>query len=144
MVDINNERELRNAIEMMFFGYRAFTSGPDRILATRGLNRMHHRILYFVGRDPALSVNGLLAVLGITKQALNAPLRQLMSMNLVLSTPAEHDRRVRELQLTAEGKRLEKKLTGTQLRQLAKILNAAGDNAAEGWFNVMMRLSERG
>lgn len=144
MVDIKNEAQLREAIEMMFFGYRAFTAGPDRILATLGLNRTHHRILYFVGRDPSLSVNELLGVLGISKQALNAPLRQLLSMQLVLSTAAEHDRRVRELRLTTSGKRLEKRLTGTQLRQLDKTLKAAGDTAAKGWFDVMMRLAQRG
>ncbi len=143
MVDIKNEQQLRHAIEMMFFGYRAFTTGPDRILATLGLNRMHHRILYFVGRDPSLSVNDLLTVLDISKQALNAPLRQLLSMKLVLSTPAKHDGRVRELRLTAEGIRLEKRLTGTQLRQLRKVLSAAGVEASAGWFDVMSQLSQR-
>jgi len=143
MVDIKSEQQLRHAIEMMFFGYRAFTTGPDRILATLGLNRMHHRILYFVGRDPSLSVNDLLTVLDISKQALNAPLRQLLSMKLVLSTPAKHDGRVRELRLTAEGIRLEKRLTGTQLRQLRKVLSAAGVEASAGWFDVMSQLSQR-
>lgn len=140
MVDLNRADELREAIEALFFGYRAFTQGPDRILAKRGLNRVHHRLLYFVARNPGLSVKQLLKILGISKQALNAPLRQLINMNLVSSDAAEHDGRIRELRLTAEGKRLEAKLTDTQMKQLDKVFKTSGDNAERGWREVMSRL----
>ena len=72
------EDALRLAIEQFYFGYRAFTAPPDRILDQRGLGRVHHRILYFVGRNPQISVNTLLGLLSVSKQALNAPLRQLI------------------------------------------------------------------
>jgi hypothetical protein len=49
------QRQLQEAIELLYFGYRAFTDRPDRILGQRGLNRVHHRILYFVGRNPDAS-----------------------------------------------------------------------------------------
>ena len=74
----SRETLLRLAIEQFYFGYRAFTALPDRILSQRGLGRVHHRILYFVGRNPKISVNDLLGMLSVTKQALNAPLRQLI------------------------------------------------------------------
>lgn len=141
MVDINDEDALLEAIELLYFGYRNFTTGPDRILEQRGLGRMHHRILYFVGRNDAISVSSLLDVLAISKQALNAPLRQLVSMGLISNRPAEHDRRVKELRLTADGRRLERRLTGTQLRHLTAVFDAAGDAATEGWRHVMRRLS---
>ena len=60
MIDQSNTPELRAAVESLFFGYRAFTSRPDRLLAQRGLGRVHHRILYFVGRQPQIAVNALL------------------------------------------------------------------------------------
>ena len=50
MVDQKREAQLRDAIEHFYFAYRAFTAKPDRILEQRGLGRVHHRILYFVGR----------------------------------------------------------------------------------------------
>ena len=84
MVDPRQD-ELREAIELLYFAYRAFTDQPDRILEGRGLGRMHHRILYFIGRNPGISIGGLLGVLAISKQALNAPLRQLIEMKLVAS-----------------------------------------------------------
>ncbi len=135
---------LRLAIEQLYFGYRAFTAPPDRILGQRGLGRVHHRILYFVGRNPQLSVNDLLGTLGVSKQALNAPLRQLVEMRLVAVDTAAHDRRVRQLSLTAAGAKLEARLTGTQTKQLQAVFDQAGAGAEAGWHRVMSILSGQG
>jgi len=131
------ENALRLAIEQFYFGYRAFTAPPDRILEQRGLGRVHHRILYFVGRNPGLSVNTLLSMLSVSKQALNAPLRQLIEMRLVAMDTAEHDGRVRQLTLTASGAKLEAQLTGTQMKQLQAVFDQAGIKAETGWHQVM-------
>lgn len=136
------EEALRLAIEQFYFGYRAFTTPPDRILAQRGLGRVHHRILYFVGRNPQISVNTLLGLLNVSKQALNAPLRQLIEMKLVAMDTAEHDRRVRQLSLTASGSKLEAQLTGTQMKQLQAVFDQAGADAEAGWHQVMTCLTE--
>lgn len=138
-----SETGLRQAIEHFYFGYRAFTAPPDRILDQRGLGRVHHRILYFVGRHPQISVNSLLSILNVSKQALNAPLRQLIEMHLVEIITAEHDRRVRQLSLTATGKKLEARLTGTQMKQLQAVFEMVGENAAAGWHQVMDSLSKQ-
>jgi DNA-binding MarR family transcriptional regulator len=135
------EDALRLAIEQFYFGYRAFTVPPDRILEQRGLGRVHHRILYFVGRNPQLSVNALLNMLSVSKQALNAPLRQLIEMRLVAMDTAEHDGRVRQLSLTASGAKLEAQLTGTQMKQLQAVFEQAGAKAETGWHQVMRCLS---
>ena len=140
MTDPNNEDRLRDAIEHLYFGYREFTAGPDRILEERGLNRVHHRILYFVGRNDRISVNSLLAILEISKQALNAPLRKFGQAGFISNEPASLDRRVKQLRLTTNGKRLEQRLTGTQMRQLARVFDEAGSNAETGWRKVMARL----
>lgn len=133
--------ELHVAIEQFYFGYRAFTSPPDRILEQRGLSRVHHRILYFVGRNPKISVNALLSLLKVSKQALNTPLRQLIEMQLIEMHSAEHDKRVRELALTATGTKLETQLTGTQMKQLESVFAQAGADAEAGWYQVMKLLS---
>ena len=139
MVDLKREAELREAIELFFFAYRAFTAGPDRILGQRGLSRVHHRILYFVGRHPGIDIGTLLRILGVTKQALNAPLRKVVEMKLVAVQPADRDRRVKELDLTASGARLEAQLTGTQAKQLARVFKRAGGRAEAAWREVMKR-----
>lgn len=142
--DNDNVRQdlLRQAIEQLYFGYRAFTEQPDRMLEQRGLNRVHHRILYFVGRRPQLTVNTLLATLNVTKQALNAPLRQLIGMDLVEIRTAEHDKRLRLLALTAAGMQLEAQLTGTQIQQVFAAFEGAGPEAVVGWLKVMRSLSK--
>jgi DNA-binding MarR family transcriptional regulator len=141
MIDLKREAELREAIELLYFAYREFTAGPDRILAERGLSRVHHRILYFVGSGPGMPVSALLATLDVTKQALNVPLRQLTEMKLVAVRTGAHDRRVRELSLTAEGARLEARLSGTQMRRLAAVFTASGVPAEACWRAVMRRLA---
>ena len=133
--------QLREAIELFYFGYRAFTAQPDRILARRGLGRVHHRILYVVGRDPGIAVSALLATLGVSKQALNAPLRRLVEAGLVTARPAAHDRRVRLLRLSAEGERLEAQLTGTQMHQLQAAFAEVGVGAERRWHDTMKRIA---
>lgn len=135
------EAELRLAIEQLYFGYRAFTAPPDRVLDQRGLGRVHHRILYFVGRNPQISVNALLHLLSVSKQALNAPLRQLVEMRLIEIAAAGHDRRVRQLSLTPEGQKLEAQLTGTQMKQLQAVFEQTGASAEAGWHQVMQCLA---
>jgi DNA-binding MarR family transcriptional regulator len=142
MVDPTEDR-LRAAIELFYFAYRAFTAGPDQLLEQQGLGRVHHRILYFVGRNPDLTVNALLEILAVSKQALNAPLRQLVERKLVAMRPDEQDRRFRRLRLTDAGRKLETRLTGTQMRHLAAVFTAAGGDAEAAWKSVMQAVPEK-
>lgn len=111
------------------------------ILEKRGLNRVHHRILYFVGRQSEQTINELLATLRVSKQALNAPLRQLIEMQLVSIKPSTVDKRKRLLCLTPKGSELERLLTKTQIDQLNAAFKAAGTQSIEGWFEVMRHLN---
>lgn len=86
MIDSKREDELRRDVEMLYFGYRAFTSLADSILADYGLGRSHHRILYFVQRDPGISVGDLVLVLKVTKQAIHRPLKELEERGLLTVT----------------------------------------------------------
>lgn len=143
MIDQKTPSDIEESIELFFFAYRAFTSRPDRMLEQRGLGRVHHRILHFVGRNPRIAVNALLGILGVSKQALNAPLRQLIGMELVAVETAEHDRRVKQLSLTDAGRQLESQLTATQVKHLAAVFAAAGENAAASWRTVMRAIPQK-
>ncbi|WP_145513279.1 MarR family winged helix-turn-helix transcriptional regulator [Yersinia massiliensis] len=132
---------LHQAIEQFYFGYRKFTELPDKLLAQRGLGRVHHRILYFVGHNPDISINALLSILKISKQALNGPLKQLVTMGLVNVTAAEHDQRVRQLALSASGKTLEAQLTDTQMQLLRQVFQQQGKETEAAWLQVMQCLN---
>jgi DNA-binding MarR family transcriptional regulator len=143
MVDLDDPAlsgDLHEAIEQFYFAYRGFTDRPDRILERRGLGRVHHRILYFIGRRPDVSVRGLLDLLAVSKQALNAPLRQLIEMDLVGVEAGALDRRVKNLRLTASGRKLEAELTEAQTRHLRAAFDRAGAEAQQGWTAVMGEL----
>ena len=56
------EEELRRGIELMFFAYRDFTGEADSLLAEQNMGRAHHRAIYFIGRNPGISVSELLAI----------------------------------------------------------------------------------
>ena len=66
MTDLNNllspfflnDKEIRKVIELLFFSYRDFTSGPDKILEKLNFGRAHHRIIYFVGKTLSLTEKG--------------------------------------------------------------------------------------
>lgn len=141
MIDQKRNAELHHAIELMYFAYRAFTKEPDKLLAKRGLNRVHHRILYFVARNPGLSVNELLLTLEVSKQALNQPMRQLIEMGLVKSTKAAYDGRVKLLSLSDKGMRLEKRLSDTQIDLLRTVFSETDSLSEESWTRIMRLLA---
>lgn len=139
---IERQRALDEAWELMHFALRAVIARPDQMLEKRGLSRVHHRILFFVARQPELMVNQLLQVLGVSKQALNGPLRQLYLQGLVAYTPAPDDRRQRRLALTESGRTLEKRLTEPQRMLFDQALSAGGSRGESAWRKVMRAMAE--
>jgi len=137
------QRELDQALELLHFGFRAVIANPDRVLASRGLSRVHHRILYFVRRNPGGSVTQLLRILNISKQALNAPLRTLIQKKLVSITTATEDRRVRQLCLTAKGEELESTLSGDQRLRFAEAFKKVGPVKESAWRDTMCWLADK-
>ena len=141
MTTTNEQFAALAALELFHRAYRTFTSRADGILEEQGLGRSHHRILYFVGRNPAVPVNTLLGILKVSKQALNQPLRQLLGKKLIAVEVATHDRRQRLLSLTPAGVQLEQELTATQISQLQAVSESTGDEAMAAWQKVMLAFS---
>ena len=137
------EVELNRALEALFHAFNAVVARPDTLLAKQGLSRVHHRILYFVGHNPGLSVNDLLAILNVTKQSLNAPMRQLVELGYVLSETDARDRRVKRLSLTETGRELEDALSGDQRQRFARAFAEGGAQDEAAWRRVMAKLAKR-
>lgn len=123
---------------MLFYAYRDFTAEPDAILADYGFGRAHHRVIYFVGRYPGMSVSDLLGILQITKQSLSRVLGQLVREEFIVQTQGTRDRRQRLLELTEKGRDLERKLTENQRARFATAYRNAGAEAVEGFRKVML------
>lgn len=131
------DEQLRRGIEAMFFAYQGFTADPDRILAERGYGRAHHRALHFINRQPGLTVNRLLAVLGVTKQSLNRVLRALIEDKLVEQQVGTRDKRERLLTLTQAGADLEAELSAAQRARMRDAYRTAGPEAVAGFRQVL-------
>ena len=136
------EQELNLALEAMHFGFRAMTHQPDQRLAELGLSRIHHRLLYFIGRNPDCSINELLGIMRVSKQYLHKPLKKMIDLGYVRQKTDTRDRRIRRLGLTAKGKKLEFELSELQRRRFARIFRKTGGEAEQHWRDVMSLLSE--
>ena len=134
------EEELRQGMELLFFAYRDFIAEPDKILAGYGYGRAHHRVIYFVGRHPSITVSELLAILQITKQSLSRVLGQLVGDGLIVQRPGLNDRRQRLLELTEAGRELERRLSEDQRTRIARAYREAGAEAVEGYRTVLRNL----
>src|SRR5262249_43301382 len=106
--------ELRQGIELLYYAYRDFTAEPDAMLARYGFGRAHHRVIYFVGRHPHMTVSDLLGILRITKQSLSRVLGQLVRQGFIRQRPGDRDRRQRLPELTEKGIELERPLSENQ------------------------------
>mgnify|MGYP001165436239 CR=1 FL=1 len=131
------EEDLRQGIELMFYAYRDFTGEPDAILEEYALGRAHHRVIYFVGRNPGISVTELLNILRITKQSLSRVLGKLIEDGFIDQRPDPSDRRRKQLTLSDKGKALEHALTSTQMEQFVRAYCEAGADAVEGFRRVL-------
>ncbi|OYY67579.1 MarR family winged helix-turn-helix transcriptional regulator [Sphingomonas sp. 28-63-12] len=131
------ESEVRRGIELLYFGYSNLTRAADQGLAAQGLGRAHHRVLYFVARQPDLTVSQLLGLLAITKQSLGRVLTELADRQLVEVRTGDRDRRQRLLRLTPAGRALEADLFDRLRTKLSAAYTSAGQNAVGGFWSVL-------
>ncbi|HKT20027.1 MAG TPA: MarR family transcriptional regulator [Stellaceae bacterium] len=135
-----SEDEVRQGIELLFYAYRDFTAEPDAMLVRYGFGRAHHRVIYFVGRHPQMSVSELLDILQITKQSLSRVLGQLVRQGFIQQRTGKSDRRQRLLELTAKGVELERQLSENQRRRISRAYEHAGSASVEGFRKVMLEI----
>ena len=131
-----NEREIRKIVELMFFSYRDFTSGPDKILEKINFGRAHHRVIYFVGKQDNLTIKDLLSILRITKQSLSRVLNQLVKEKYVVLTIGD-DKRTKKLSLTKKGQDLEKKLSNIQISKIYNTIKKFDENDINGFKKIL-------
>jgi DNA-binding MarR family transcriptional regulator len=129
--------DLDAALELMYYGWRGMTLMADQYLATIGLSRPHHRILYVVARQPDISIGELIEVLGISKQALNRPLSLLLQRDLLTSRRSAEQHRSKLLRLTDAGKRIEQRASDHERKVLRAAFDRVGPSGAAAWTAVM-------
>ena len=149
MADLNNllspfflnDKEIRKVIELLFFSYRDFTSGPDKILEKLNFGRAHHRVIYFVGKKNHITIKELLGVLQITKQSLSRVLNQLVNEKFILVSTGI-DKRTKKLSLTEKGIKLENQLSTIQIKKIREVINRFDVENINGFKQILYEMIE--
>ena len=149
MADLNNlispfflnEKEIRKIIELIFFSYRDFTAGPDKVLEKLNFGRAHHRVIYFVGKKNNITIKELLIVLKITKQSLSRVLNQLVKEGFIIVSTGL-DKRTKTLSLTNNGIKLEKELSFIQINKIKKVLKKFSHNEINSYKKILFEMLE--
>lgn len=135
------DEDLKQGIDLLFFAFSdVFTQGESHLRAAN-LGRAHRRALYFIARNPGLSVADLLSILRITKQSLNRVLNDLLEGGFVERKPGMQDRRTRQLRLTPKGAQLETAIWESQRPRLVRAFREAGPDAVAGFRRVLTGLA---
>jgi DNA-binding MarR family transcriptional regulator len=133
--------DLDEAIELIYFGSLGATRDADEYLAQFGFSQAHHRVLYVLARHAGLKVGELVNALGISKQAAQRPIKQLMEGGYlsVKRDPEQHRSKI--LQLTAKGREIEHRASS---HKRAIVKRAFGNDAAarDHWTRVMRVIAE--
>ena len=131
------EAEIRRGIELLYFGYSHLNRALDDRLAAQGLGRAHQRALYFIARQPGLTVSDLLKLLAITKQSLGRVINELVAQNFLETMQGRTDRRQKLLRLTNEGAAFESSLFDDLREKLTHAYAEAGQSAVSGFWKVL-------
>ncbi len=131
------------SLELLHFGFRGLTVDADRFLATLGLSRVHHRILYVIARSEEINVGDLAATLGVSKQALHRPLTHLFERELVGYTRQAGRHRFKLLVLSDSGEAVERQASELERRALREAFAATDAAGRDAWDAVMRALAER-
>ena len=134
-----NEVEIRKIIELLFFSYRDFTEGPDKILEKINFGRAHHRVIYFVGKQKNLTIKELLSILKITKQSLSRVLNQLVKEKYIILSVGD-DKRTKKLILSKKGQELEKNLSEIQIKRIRKVLLNFNEIDINGFKKILYEM----
>ncbi len=131
-----SEKEIKKIMELLFFSYRDFTSGPDEILEKVKFGRAHHRIIYFVGKKNNITIKDLLSILKITKQSLSRVLNQLVNDGYI-NVSTGNDKRTKNLSLTQKGIDLEQKLSNIQISKIKNIIKQSEEKDINGFKRIL-------
>lgn len=139
------DEELRQGVDLIFFASRDISAQGETALRGAMLGRAHARALYFIARNPGLSVADLLAILKVTKQSLNRVVNDLLEGGYVERKAGMRDRRTRQLRLSEKGAALEAAMWEARRPRLVRAFREAGPEAVQGFRRVLTSLlADRG
>jgi len=136
------DEELKQGVDLLFFASRDISAHGEQALRSTQLGRAHARAIYFIARNPGLSVAELLSILKVTKQSLNRLLNDLLEGGFVERKAGMRDRRTRQLRLTEKGIALEDAIWNARRTTVMRAFREAGPEAVQGFRLVLASLMD--
>ncbi|PTE92965.1 MarR family transcriptional regulator [Staphylococcus equorum] len=127
----SNNNDYENLL--FYFAYKTFINTADEIIEAYGLNRQHHRFLFFIEKVPGITIKDLLKSLEISKQGSHATLKKLKDEAYITEQPTETDKRIKALYPTEKGTKLVQELNKAQNDLFQDIQKKVGNN----WYAIM-------
>ncbi|MDN5603114.1 MAG: MarR family winged helix-turn-helix transcriptional regulator [Staphylococcus equorum] len=127
----SNNNDYENLL--FYFAYKTFRNTADEIIEAYGLNRQHHRFLFFIEKVPGITIKDLLKSLEISKQGSHATLKKLKDEAYITEQPTETDKRIKALYPTEKGTKLVKELNKAQNDLFQDIQKKVGND----WYAIM-------
>ncbi|ANK38799.1 MULTISPECIES: MarR family winged helix-turn-helix transcriptional regulator [Staphylococcus] len=127
----SNNNDYENLL--FYFAYKTFINTADEIIEAYGLNRQHHRFLFFIEKVPGITIKDLLKSLEISKQGSHATLKKLKDEAYITEQPTETDKRIKALYPTEKGTKLVKELNKAQNDLFQDIQKKVGND----WYAIM-------
>lgn len=127
----SNNNDYENLL--FYFAYKTFINTADEIIEAYGLNRQHHRFLFFIEKVPGITIKDLLKSLEISKQGSHATLKKLKDEAYITEQPTETDKRIKALYPTEKGTKLVQELNKAQNDLFQDIQKKVGND----WYDIM-------
>ncbi|MGP5095205.1 MarR family transcriptional regulator [Staphylococcus equorum subsp. linens] len=127
----SNNNDYENLL--FYFAYKTFINTADEIIEAYGLNRQHHRFLFFIEKVPGITIKDLLKSLEISKQGSHATLKKLKDEAYITEQSTETDKRIKALYPTEKGTKLVKELNKAQNDLFQDIQKKVGND----WYAIM-------
>ncbi|ATH58920.1 MULTISPECIES: MarR family winged helix-turn-helix transcriptional regulator [Staphylococcus] len=118
---------------LFYFAYKTFVNTADEIIEEYGLNRQHHRFLFFIEKAPGITIKDLLKSMEISKQGSHATLKKLKDEAFIIEKQTEADKRVKALYPTEKGTKLVHELNKAQNDLFRDIQKKVGND----WYAIM-------
>lgn len=131
----SNNNDYENLL--FYFAYKTFINTADEIIEKYGLNRQHHRFLFFIEKVPGITIKDLLKSLEISKQGSHATLKKLKDEAYIIEKQTATDKRVKVLYSTDKGTNLVRELNKKQNDMFQDIQKKVGND----WYAIMEELA---
>jgi DNA-binding MarR family transcriptional regulator len=132
-----SKRLIHRALALHFMLQLSLVEDAEQRLTSRGMGRVHHRILYVAHRSPGITVSELLSVLNVRHQNIQGILRELIEEGYILARQDPTDARIRHLHSSRKGDKLLQFLSADQYKRIERACDRVTSRDVEGYFKVM-------